>query len=257
MKDGCRRLNHLYLNQMHKIKLFEEFHSDKKLKIGIYHDKGVKKSTIQVWNDFLYKFFNVEPFKLNSDNFKLESFKDLDLLIIPGGKAYQESLGISEEGKQDLKNWVSNGGKLLAVCAGFHLVAGGHKWSLDMIPVKRLEFQEEYLTPNVVYLNFEITAFGKQVFEASDPIVNLYYHGGPIVKYEEDGEFKVLLRFAEEVPHIKQHPDFVKGAIAGIWAPYGTGEIIAISPHIEKTPSQQKLLASAARYLIDRNCQLR
>jgi len=242
---------------MKRIKLFEEFQSDKKLKIGIYHDKGVKKSTIQVWDDFLDKFFSVTPFKLDSDNFKLDNFKDLDLLIIPGGKAYEESLGISEDGKQDLKNWISDGGKLLAVCAGYHLIAGGHDWSLNLIPLKRLDYQEEYLTHDVVYLNFEITAFGKQVFEASDPIVNLYYHGGPIMQYEEDGEFKVLLKFAEEVPHIKQHPDFVKGSIAGLWAPFGLGEIIAISPHIEKTLSQQKLLASAARYLINRNGQLR
>ncbi len=244
---------------MKKIKLFEEFTHNSKLKIGLYHDKGVVDSTISAWNDFFKDFFNIEPIKLDSDSFIIKNFEKLDLLIIPGGDSFQERLGMKEQSTLELIEWVKEGGKLLAVCAGFHLIAGSHDWSLGMLSVKSSDTTaapgttepEKKLTEDIVHLDFRITDFGKTIFQTEETIINLYFHGGPVVHVNDSQNLKVLLTFAEEVPHQLPVPQFSKGAAAAIYSKFRNGNIISISPHIEKTPNHQNLLSNAINFLLN------
>lgn len=243
---------------MKKIKLFEEFNSNSKLKIGLYHDTGVVDSTISVWDDFFKSFFNIEPFKLDASSFEIKNFEKLDLLIIPGGDSFQERLGMKEQSTIELKEWVKSGGKLLAVCAGFHLIAGGHDWSLDMIKVKSANanipepgYQPVHrVTDDKVSLEFEITDIGKRVFSTEKNDVVLYYHGGPIAEIE-DSRVDVILKFKEGVPMQVPGNNYSIGKAAGVISKYGKGNIIALSPHIEKTPSHQNLLSNAINFLLN------
>jgi glutamine amidotransferase-like uncharacterized protein len=243
---------------MKLIKLFEEFNAD--ALIGIYNDNGVVDSTISVWDQFFKDFFNKEPLKLDQNSFKKENFAKLDLLIIPGGDSFQERLGMSDQSIDDMVKWLKAGGKVVAVCAGFHLIAGGHDWSLDLLPVAALNSNinkaasdpTRRLTEEIVYIDFSVTDFGKKVLGTDEDIINLYFHGGPIITEKENNNFKVILKFAEEVPHQLQVPNFTKNAIAATYSEYGNGKIISISPHFEKTKKYRGLLANAIKYLLDK-----
>src|ERR1017187_6692163 len=83
-----------------------------KLKIGIYYDQGVESYTITTLINFFQTFFSLSPRILGSENFKMSSFKDMDLIIIPGGSSFNEDLGISIQGKDDIKQWIKQGGRL-------------------------------------------------------------------------------------------------------------------------------------------------
>lgn len=243
---------------MKKIKLFEEFNANSKLKIGLYHDSGVVDSTISVWDDFFKTFFNIEPVKLDSESFIIKNFEKLDLLIIPGGDSFQERLGMKEESTIELIEWVKAGGKLLAVCAGFHLIAGGHDWSLKMIDVKGSNAslpQPGYLpmvriVSEPVNIEFEITELGKKIFSTQKNSVVLDYHGGPIAE-PLDKNIDVILRFKEGVPMQVPGDNYTIGKIAGVFSNYGKGNIIAISPHIEKTKDERYLLVNAINFLLN------
>jgi phosphoribosylformylglycinamidine (FGAM) synthase-like amidotransferase family enzyme len=243
---------------MKKIKLFEEFNANAKLKIGLYHDNGVVDSTISAWDDFFETYLGVEPVKLDSDSFELKNFEKLDLLIIPGGDSFQERLGMKEQSTIELKQWVKAGGKLLAVCAGFHLISHGHDWSLKMINVKSSNAnmpEPAYMpmhrvTDDKVLVEFEITTTGKDIFSTSRNSVTLDYHGGPIGE-PLDKNINVILKFKEGVPMQLPGENYSIGKIAGVFSAYGKGNIIALSPHIEKTTEERGLLSNAIDFLLN------
>ena len=239
---------------MKKIKLFEEYFNDSKLKIGVYHDIGITENTFDIWKAFFQTYFHIDAIELTQDNFNLQ---DLDLLIIPGGDSFRTRLGMEEDSTIELKQWVKNGGKLLAVCAGFHLIASGHDWSLKMIDVKgsNANLPEPAYQPILrvvsepVNIEFEITELGKQIFSTQKDSVVLDYHGGPIAE-PLDKDVKVILRFKEGVPMQVPGDNYTINKIAGVFTNYGNGDIIAISPHFEKTKGQEYMLANAINFLL-------
>lgn len=246
---------------MKKIKLFEEFISNSSLKIGIYADAGVNEDTLQAWRNLLLKYFSIKLIELKSDELKTSNFESLDIFIIPGGNSYEQRLNISDKSIKDLTQWIDAGGNLIAVCAGFNLISYGHDWFIHLIPVENVNSgmgmsapgvsPQLELTPDVIHIDFEITDFGKKIFGTNENKVNLYYHGGPIIKYrKDDSKFKTLFKFAEEVPHQAESKDFTKGQIAGIYFEKDSGKIIATSPHIEKSKGHEEMMANAIKFLL-------
>lgn len=226
--------------------------TSKKLNIGVYYDFGVQQSTVDVWDIFFTRYFNINPVVLDTETVTYERLSDLDMLVIPGGKAFRQSLGLGPKHKEAIKKWVEDGGKLVAVCAGAHLVSQGHAWSLGIVPVKHFEKQED-LSQDILYLDFDITEKGSEVFYTNHDTVRLYYHGGPILYSEPDADIDVLLTFGQEVPHaVPDVKDFTKGKIAALISKYGKGEILTISPHIEKSHPLDVMLANAINYLIEK-----
>lgn len=253
---------------MKRIKLFEEFKADSRMKssrIGVYHDLGVTDGTFQVWQEMLKDFFSVAAIDVNTDNLNDKLLNSLDLLIIPGGDSFQERLGMNENNINSLLKWSKSGGKLLAVCAGFHLISHGHDWSLNMIEVKssNANMSEPGYTPahrttdNKVALEFEITDAGQQIFSTTKTSATLYYHGGPIGEPLNE-DINIILKFKQGVPMQIPGDNYSIGKIAGVVSKFGKGDIIAISPHIEKTLEERDLLANAIKYLVlgDINMQI-
>ena len=83
--------------------------------------------------------------------------------------------------------------------------------------------------------------------------IRLYFHGGPIFNASKDGDIEVLMNFDGEVPHAEDGiENFTDGKIAAVISKYGKGEILTISPHIEKTTSMDELLSSGIKYLMEK-----
>jgi len=237
---------------MKYVKCFESFiavFKQAKVKVAIYYDYGVGQNTVAVWSNFFRSFFETEPTTLSSDRFAYESIKDFDLIVIPGGKGYKENLSMSDEDKEGLKKYVSEGGRVLGVCAGAFFMSSCYDWSLDLVPIGHTVSENDHLTTDILTINFKITPKGKEVFSTSLDNVDLYFHGGPVL-FDNSNNYEVLLKFNEEVPHDRETSDFSKGKVAAAAANYGKGHAIIVSPHFEKTEEHQHLLANCINYLL-------
>ena len=218
------------------------------LKIMIYYDLGVVKSTLDVWVNFLKNYYDLTPTILTSGSLTYSELKNADIIIFPGGNSHEERMGLTHNDKENIKQYLSEGGKLLGVCAGAFLVSSGDRWSLDIVDASQDREKNAHLSPDILNLNFNITDLGKEVFDTELDTINLNYHGGPVIT--TIGNTKPLLTFGEEVPHDNQIEDFSNGKAAAVLTSYDQGEIILISPHIEKTPKYTDLLFNCINYLL-------
>ena len=234
---------------MKYIKFFESFIEESRLpKIAIYYDMGVKQSTISVWSNFCRMYFETEPTQLNSESFIYTRLKQFDLVIVPGGKSLLENFSMTEEDKEGLRRYVSEGGKFAGICAGAFLTSLAFDWSLGLVPLKVIENQDE-TTGEILQLDFSFTKEGNVFFNTNIEKTKMYFHGGPIFEKVEDSSLKVLLRFAEGVP-TNGGTKIGAGAIAAAFTRYGLGKALLISPHIEKSEPYEYLLANAINNLL-------
>jgi len=237
---------------MKYIKLFEDFISNKpKPKIVMYYDKGVSVDTASIWSNFFREYFAIEPHEMRSDEFDYKDFKNADLIVIPGGSSELEITAMTDSGKEGLKKFVNDGGKVLGVCAGAILISECYDWSLGIIKAHHNKDFHEHIQNKTAFLNFKFENAGKEVFSTLLDEVNLYYHWGPVF-VSADSSCEVLLRFNSEVPRESKESESSIDKIASIYSAYGKGHALAISPHIEKSEKVKYLLANAINYLLNK-----
>jgi glutamine amidotransferase-like uncharacterized protein len=246
------------------VKSFAEFHNTSNLRAGVYFGEGVKDSTVETWTIFFKKYFSIDVKILTTSDFVLENMKKLDLVVLPGGSSAAENAGMTDDNKNSLKKWLNDGGKILAVCAGFYLICDKvnsnydddgfpqNIQSLGLIPIKTIDYDDSITNdPTTTKLSF--TEAGKKAFGVEVDQMDFIWHGGPVLQPDNEGKFVPLMHFAEELPHSSEHiQDFVKGKIASIYARVGNGHVIANSPHIEKAFTRSKVLANVIDFLLSR-----
>lgn len=236
---------------MQFIKSFDQFlyEQGSLLNVGIYYDYGVVQNTMMVWSNFFRKFFSVEPTQLTSESFTHSELKKYDLVVIPGGKGYKESLGLSDEAKENLKHYVSEGGSLAAICAGAFLVTNAEEWSMGMVSLSQDRELNQKIVNETFFLDFKFTERGKDIFNTEIETLKMYFHWGPIL-VNSGGGVEVLLEFDDKVPGVG---DYAKGKVAAAYSSYGNGKILTVSPHIEKTANYEYLIANGINYIIRNN----
>ena len=227
--------------------------SSRKSKIAIYFDRGVKPGTISVWNSLTSKYFNIFTDSLDLGELTLDKLKDYDLLIMPGGESATIEHDLEPEHRDAIKEYAKQGGKILGVCAGAYVISSGDN-ALDMLPVDFVAIDE--ISEDVLFLDFEITNKGHEVFNTELDSIKLDYHQGPIFHLTEQRDgLEILLKFDSDVEHIikDEKPIQSIGKIAALMCDYGKGRVMAISPHLEKSnPPAIELIANAISYLIEK-----
>lgn len=214
-------------------------------KVAIYSGSGVSGSTLCYWQNL---FLHHDLGKLDilySHLFTEEQLSNYDLLILPGGGGKAICSGLGDIGKNNVRSFLQKGGTLLGVCAGAFATTHQTHAYLGISPFVVQDFKHTYRGEALLKVVF--TPKGQELFGTPDVnTVEVIYHNGPVVTFSEwknchDAE--ILATFSEEICH----PEGIKGLMVGspaAWCNrYGKGRVYAISPHFERTPGQEQMIA--------------
>jgi len=237
-----------YIDYFKEITPIIDFVSGSKLakKTAIYSGYGVAGRTLCYWQN-LYGSHNLGSLDiLYSHLFSAEKLSEYDLLIIPGGDNKNICAGLGDRSKCDIRSFVNNGGQLLAVCAGAYLVTHQQHIHLAVSPLVITDFEHAHRGEAMLKLNF--TDQGKHLFgvQGNEPIPILYHNGPTVMEsaFKNCSDFEVLATFAEELMLPESKPNVMIGSPAAWKNKYGNGNVVAISPHIERTEGQKYLMAN-------------
>ncbi|MBT4693164.1 MAG: biofilm PGA synthesis protein PgaB, partial [Planctomycetaceae bacterium] len=92
---------------------------------------------------------------------KLDAF---DVLIHPGGSGSKQGNDLGEDGRQQVRQFVSQGGGFLGVCAGAYLATNDYTWSLNLIDAKVVDRKHWARGTGTVQL--ELSPSGQDLFKA-------------------------------------------------------------------------------------------
>jgi hypothetical protein len=197
--------------------------------------------------DTEFRITRVQPEDIRAG--KLDGFK---VLIVPGGSGSKIGNALGEEGREQVRRFVADGGTYVGICAGCYLSSCQYKWSLHILPAKVVD------TPNWqrgrATLALSLTPEGMGWLGRTPSEVRTIYHNGPVLQplTEADGKGRLvpLALYREEITR--------KGAKAGLMvdtpalaaARFGKGWAVGVSPHPEQTDGLKDIVPAAIRWTL-------
>ncbi len=194
--------------------------------------------------------------QVDSNDIRNGALSNFDALVVPGGSASVESRSLGKEARDNIRQFVSNGGIYLGVCAGGYLASQDEPTDLGFLPVETADGDHWFRVDpdNGPLVDIELTPAGMEVFGINQNKIKLIYENGPIFApptQKPDDSFTPLAYFRSEVVADGGTPGVMINSPAIILARYGRGSVLSISPHPEETPGFKESELHAIHWLYD------
>ena len=189
------------------------------MKINIYNDKGLRKTTPKIWQEF---FANHSEFTIEFTEAEDILRGHPDAILFPGGSASVFARKLGKKRRKKIVKWVAEGGTYIGVCAGAYLASQTYEWSLGISPI-------------IVSRNWRKGHHTVKI-SLSDNDHYVDYFNGPTCESWSDVE--VLASFPEGIPGFQSTIN-TPAIIKNNWE---SGKVFLVSPHLEKNKSTLDVL---------------
>ena len=218
----------------------QEKKGEKILKVALYTEKGSRGSGPLHLARILATSPQTSLTLMESADIKAGRLSEVDLLLIPGGSSHLQCLALGEEGKEEVRKFVRNGGAYVGVCAGFHCTLN-RKERIGLMPFEYREGAGGAAGPVIV----EISPRGAEVLGIAPGRRRVKYSRGPISKPGkpwEYGKAEVLGVYKTTISPVGRPGGDFLNAPAIIFGNYGKGKVIATSFHPEADTFNEDIL---------------
>lgn len=181
-------------------------------------------------------------------NIDLSTF---NILVFTGGSGSKQAESLGVAGRQKVKDYVSNGGNYLGICAGAYLATTGFDWSLSLINLETVSQTEWKRGKGLV--DIKITKSGEKLFPSFKKNFKVKYANGPILKKSKDNtleEYVVIAEYESEISENGVAQGVMLNTPAFLTSKYGKGRVFIIGPHPEDTIGLERILLEVINYLL-------
>ncbi|WP_182870039.1 BPL-N domain-containing protein [Rhodopirellula sp. JC639] len=183
-----------------------------------------------------------------------------DVLVFPGGSGSKQGKAIGPLRRDHVRQFVRDGGGIVGICAGAYLCSSHYSWSLDLMNAavfnKTVEIPGKgrksmwYRGP-ATDVDVELTDRAAEVLGVSGT-KSIRYQNGPILSPGDDDslpKYEPWAHFRTENGIYEPQENTMIGAPAIVFARYGQGRVLAISPHFESTAGQSDVIPRAVAHV--------
>jgi len=213
------------------------------IKVAVYDDKGATGKGIPCVTEIMSKTADIKLTRLKGADIAAGGLKGFDLVMFTGGSGSAEAAGLGEKGREEVRDFVRNGGGYVGICAGAYLACSGFEWGVGVLNAKTVSSKWRRGQGEV---KVEGEAFGEKLTDRG-----VRYANGPIIKADVRKElpgFETLVSFRTELAENGTPVGVMVNAPAMVRAPYGLGRVFISSPHPEQTVGLEHLVEKAARW---------
>ena len=229
-------------------------------RVGVFDAAGANENKVFGVLDRAENYFACH---LGPNDIKPEVLRQFDVLVFPGGSGSKQGRAIGEQRRRHIQEFAKKGGGVIGICAGAFLCSTHYDWSLDlvnasvfnkMVDVPGKGKKSVWFRGPATNVDVELNDKGKQVVGLGG-LHSIRYQNGPILSpgdHETLPPYEVLAHFRTENGIYQQQKNTMIGAPAIVFAEYGNGRVIAISPHFESTKGKEDVVLRAIDYVNSR-----
>lgn len=220
-----------------------------KIAVGVYLDKGAGPSA----NDLLRvlgTIENVSITKLTAEQMRTGSLAGLDILMHPGGSGGEQGRNLDEAGREQVRNFVNQGGGYVGICAGAYLATAHYSWSLNLLDAKVVDTAHWKRGKGSV--DIELTTAGRQLLNTPNPKLPILYANGPLLApagRADIPDYEEIAAFKTELAENGAPSGVMAGTTAIARGTYGQGRVLCFSPHPEMTTGIETFVKDAVNYV--------
>lgn len=214
------------------------------IKVAVYDDKGATGKGIPCVTEIMGKTADIKLTKFKGADIAAGGLKGYDLVMFTGGSGSAEAGGLGEKGREEVREFVRNGGGYVGICAGAYLACSGFEWGVGVLNAKTVSSKWRRGQGEV---KIEGEAFGEKLSDRG-----IRYSNGPIIKADvrkDLPEFEVLLAFRTELAENDTPVGVMVNAPAMVRSTYGLGRVFTSSPHPEQTAGLEPIVEKAVRWV--------
>ena len=214
------------------------------IKVAVYDDKGATGKGIPCVTEIMSKTADIKLTRLKGADIAAGGLKGYDLVMFTGGSGSAEAAGLGEKGREEVRDFVRNGGGYVGICAGAYLACSGFEWGVGVLNAKTVSSKWRRGQGEV---KIEGEAFGEKLADRGIRYVN-----GPIIKPDARKDlpsFESLVTFRTELAQNDTPAGIMVGSPAMVRATYGLGRVFTSSPHPEQTAGLEPVVEKAVRWV--------
>jgi glutamine amidotransferase-like uncharacterized protein len=205
--------------------------------------------------------------RIGVSDIRVESLKQFDVVIFPGGYASKQGNAIGEQGCAAVNQFVKDGGGYLGICAGAYLATSRFPVSFELFDGSmvrgRRRAPEKGTRPRTrrgsmfSKQKVELTEKGKEIFPNLPASFQMVCVAGPVFAPKDDESSPPY----ETLALFRTQSESGRGAVinnaAIITSQFGSGRVMAISPHPELSKGLGSMIPAAIRWVSKREPERR
>jgi putative intracellular protease/amidase len=213
------------------------------IKVAVYEDKGATGKGIPCVTEIMSRTDDIKLTRLKGADIAAGGLRGYDLVMFTGGSGSAEAAGLGEKGREEVRDFVRNGGGYVGICAGAYLACSGFEWGVGILNAKTVSSKWRRGQGEV---KIEGEAFGEKLTDRG-----VRYANGPIIKADVRKDlpaFETLVSFRTELAENDTPVGVMVNAPAMVRSTYGLGRVFVSSPHPEQTAGLENLVVQALRW---------
>lgn len=212
------------------------------IKVGVYSGPGAPQSSVDAVLKVMKPFTEATTVTLSGEDVGTLNLAAYDVLVFPGGTGSGQSKGIGEAGLKNVREFVSNGGGYVGICAGAYLACSNFSWGLGILNAGTVSSKWRR---GQAILDLEMAESGKPLLGDVPGVFKVRYNNGPILKpwtRTDLPPYTTLSVFRTEVAKYGSPEGVQVNSPAQAIGTYGKGRVFVSSPHPEGTPGLENLI---------------
>jgi len=213
------------------------------IKVAVYDDKGATGKGIPSVEAILGQTADIKVTRLKGADFANGGLQGFDLVMFTGGSGSAEAAGLGEKGREEVRDFVRQGGGYVGICAGAYLACSGFEWGVGVLNAKTVSPKWRRGQGEV---KIDGHAFGEKLVDRG-----IRYANGPIIKADvrkDLPDFEVLVTFRSELALNDTPVGVMVHSPAMVRSTFGLGRVFTSSPHPEQTAGLEPLVDQAVRW---------
>lgn len=222
------------------------------LKIAIYEGGGSGAKGIAAVTKRAEQLPGAKVTAVKAAEMGTRDLSEFDVVVFSGGSGSAQSKAIGEAGRKNVREFVERGGGYLGICAGAYLACAGFEWGLGILNAKTVSPKWQRGGGMV---RAELTDTGRDLFGPVKEKFTIRYNNGPIIQPLGRADlppYQVAALFRTELAKNNTPVGVMVDSPAAVFAPFGKGRVLTISPHSEDTPGLENVVPRALAWLAEK-----
>lgn len=189
--------------------------------IAIYSDQGVWEESVKATRK-MFQWMGYEVELIDANYINKKELDNFEILCFPGGDMFQYAQDISSEGKDDIRNFVSDGGGYIGICGGAYFASEKVVWQENELPMTPLGLFsgtakgpiDEIITyPDYSMCEVNIVDSTHPVTKSEPDSVSVLYYWGPVLIPDKDNDINILGRYDKRNQPVMLAFNYSKGRV--------------------------------------------
>lgn len=219
------------------------------LRVALFADKGSSDDGIQTVEQQL-KTAGMDVVRVKGSDIAANGLPGFDVVMFTGGAASTQAESLGEQGRENVRAFVRDGGGYIGICAGAYLACTGFDWGVGVLDAKTVDPRWQRGSGVV---QVEVTSAGQAVTGLEAKVNDIYYLNGPILMphgRDPIPPYETVAFFRTELADNGTPKGIMLNSPAIARGSFGKGRVVVSSPHPERTKGlKASFVPSAVRWV--------